>query len=529
MRTLQSATRALSSLRDIRATDMANDALCRAKKRYRTLTSGTKAPKAGDEAAAKAPVIYWMSRDQRVRDNWALLRAIDIARANDAPVVIAFNLLTKYLGAGARQFGFMLRGLRELEGEAKSRGLRFTMTFGDDPAVAIDQLAEKIGAKTIVCDFSPLRDGLAWRKSLASRCESRGVHVEECDAHNVVPCWEASDKLEVGARTLRGRLAKRYHEFLHEFPEIPSGLAAYEGPKLDDIAWDKIIAEALERGQAVPEVTWAIPGETAAAAILDDFVNVRMRLYESRNDPVKPQALSGLSPWLHFGQISGQRCALDAKKACGKASPKAYESFFEELVVRRELSDNFCYYSPKYDSIEGQKYDWAKDTLRIHASDKRPYVYTLEEFERAKTHDDLWNAAQRELRYGGKMHGFLRMYWAKKILEWTASPEQALEFAIFLNDKYSLDGRDPSGYVGCMWSIVGVHDQGWKERDVFGKIRYMAYDGCAKKFRIPDYIARVNALVKAAKSDFKSGEKSSAANPGLFKINVGSKRKAGEA
>jgi deoxyribodipyrimidine photo-lyase len=358
--------------------------------------------------------------------------------------------------------------------------------------------------------------------------------VEECDAHNVVPCWEASDKLEVGARTLRGRLAKRYGEFLNEFPDIPGGgvLKPYDGPvKFDAIKWDAIIQEALERGAAVPEVTWAIPGERAAAAVLEDFVHVRMKMYESRNDPVKPQALSGLSPWLHFGQISGQRCALDAKKACGKASPKAYETFFEELVVRRELSDNFCYYSPKYDSIEGQKYDWAKDTLRAHAGDKRPYVYTLEEFERAKTHDDLWNAAQRELRYGGKMHGFLRMYWAKKILEWTESPEQALEFAIYLNDTYSLDGRDPSGYVGCMWSIVGVHDQGWKEREVFGKIRYMTYDGCSKKFRIPDYIARVNALVKAAKADFKSGERSSAANPGLFKIadtSTSHKRKATE-
>jgi deoxyribodipyrimidine photo-lyase len=465
-----------------------------------------------------------------VRDNWALLRACDVARANDAPVVIAFNLLTKFLGAGARQFGFMLRGLRELEGAAKAKNVTFAMTYGDEPAIAIDALAKKIGAKTIVCDFSPLRDGLKWRKELAALCEARSAHCEECDAHNVVPCWEASDKLEVGARTLRGRLAKRYPEFLREFPEVPDDLPKYSGPALDAVKWDDIIAEALSRGQAVPEVTWAIPGETAAHAVLDDFVNSRMKLYEKRNDPSKPQALSGLSPWLHFGQISGQRCALEAKKAVGKASPPAYESFFEELVVRRELSDNFCYYSPKYDQIEGQKYDWAKDTLRLHASDKRPYLYSLEELERAKTHDDLWNAAQRELRYGGKMHGFCRMYWAKKILEWTESPEQALKFAIYLNDTYSLDGRDPSGYVGCMWSIVGVHDQGWKEREVFGKIRYMAYDSTKKKFSIPDYIARVNALVKAAKADFKSGESSHAANPGLFKINVpaANKRKATE-
>ena len=263
--------------------------------------------------------------------------------------------------------------------------------------------------------------------------------------------------------------------------------------------WDAVIDDAVARGAAVPEVSWAVPGEAAARATLDHFLTRRLRLYENRNDPAKPQALSGLSPYLHFGHISAARCALEAKKF-SKSASKAVESFFEELVVRRELADNFCWYSPKYDTLEGQKYDWARDTLRDHANDKRDRVYTLEQFEQGKTHDKLWNAAQLEMVHGGKMHGFMRMYWAKKILEWTESPEQAMEFAVHLNDKYSLDGRDPSGYVGCAWSIVGVHDQGWKERPVFGKIRYMAYSGCEKKFKIPDYIARVNQLVSAVRA-----------------------------
>ena len=353
-------------------------------KRRRARTRGT-TPEAGPDA----PVLYWMSRDQRVDDNWALLRACDVAEERGAPVVIVCNVRGTCLGAGARQCGFMLRGLRELERNAAARNVAFALTRGDDPATAIDAFAKKIGSKTIVCDFSPLRDELRWRKEFAALCDARSAHFEECDAHNVVPCWEASDKLEVGARTLRGRLAKRYPEFLREFPEMPTVSAAYRGPAIEEVKWDAVLAEALERGAAVPEVTWALPGETAARAVLDDFVNNRMRLYEKRNDPSKPRALSGLSPWLHFGQISGQRCALEAKKAVGKASPPAYDAFFEELVVRRELSDNFCYYSPQYDRIEGQKYDWAKDTLREHAADKRPYVYTLEELERAKTHDDL--------------------------------------------------------------------------------------------------------------------------------------------
>ena len=190
--------------------------------------------------------------------------------------------------------------------------------------------------------------------------------------------------------------------------------------------------------------------------------------------------------------------------------------------MRRELADNFCWYSPKYDTIEGQKYEWAKETVREHSKDKRAYLYSLQQFENGETHDDLWNAAQLEMVHGGKMHGFMRMYWAKKIMEWTESPDQALEFAIYLNDKYQLDGRDPSGYVGCMWSIVGVHDQGWSERPIFGKIRYMAYSGCVKKFKVQDYIKRVNELVTAA----KAGEKDTAVvNPGRFHLDVSHKNK----
>ncbi len=161
--------------------------------------------------------------------------------------------------------------------------------------------------------------------------------------------------------------------------------------------------------------------------------------------------------------------------------------------MRRELADNFCYYQKDYDNLNGC-YDWARKTLNDHRNDKRPYVYLKEEFENAMTHDRLWNAAQIQMVKEGKMHGFMRMYWAKKILEWTESPEKALELAIYLNDKYSLDGRDPSGYVGCMWSIAGIHDQGWAERPIFGKIRYMNYDGCKRKFDINKYMAKYSTL-----------------------------------
>jgi deoxyribodipyrimidine photo-lyase len=197
---------------------------------------------------------------------------------------------------------------------------------------------------------------------------------------------------------------------------------------------------------------------------------------------------SNLSPYLHFGQISAQRVALEVSSSSVEESPQ--QQFLEELIVRRELSDNFCYYNRNYDSIDGFP-SWARTSLDKHAKDRRPYIYSLERFEHAETHDELWNAAQMEMIRTGKMHGYLRMYWAKKILEWTRNAADALKIAIFLNDRYELDGRDPNGYAGCAWSIGGVHDRAWFERPVFGKIRYMSYNGCKSKFDVESYIAEV--------------------------------------
>jgi len=203
---------------------------------------------------------------------------------------------------------------------------------------------------------------------------------------------------------------------------------------------------------------------------------------------------------LSTGQISAQRCVLEVKEFKSKYA-KSVDAYIEEAVVRRELSDNFCYYNAKYDSLEGAA-GWAQKTLEDHSKDKRPFILSEEQLETGKTHDDLWNAAQLQLVREGKMHGFLRMYWAKKILEWTTNPQEALRLAIHFNDKYSLDGRDPNGYVGCMWSIAGVHDMGWAERDVFGKIRYMNYAGCKRKFDIVAFVNRMGARAYPIKGSY---------------------------
>lgn len=164
-------------------------------------------------------------------------------------------------------------------------------------------------------------------------------------------------------------------------------------------------------------------------------------------------------------------------------------AFVEECIIRAELSDNFCFYNNMYNSTSGFP-AWAVETLHKAQSDIREYIYTVEEFEQGKTHDLLWNAAQEQMIQSGKMHGYMRMYWAKKILEWTKSPEDALRIAIYLNDVYELDGRDPNGYVGCAWSIGGVHDRPWFGRPIFGAIRYMAQSGVEKRGKVDDYIEK---------------------------------------
>jgi len=208
----------------------------------------------------------------------------------------------------------------------------------------------------------------------------------------------------------------------------------------------------------------------------------------------------------HRREVRSSPCRLSAP-TCPSSAPRSHSgavaSFIEESIVRRELAENYCFFNPDgYDRLDGlyPQYDnnsWAQKTLREHAGDKREVVYTAEQLEKGRTHDELWNASQLEMVHTGKMHGFLRMYWAKKILEWTPSPGEALRIAIYLNDKYELDGRDPNGYVGCAWAIAGVHDQGWAERAVFGKIRYMNLAGCKRKFNVANYISRIKRIVQA--------------------------------
>jgi len=441
-----------------------------------------------------------MSRDQRFEDNWALIYAQKLAAKRSAALHVVFCLVPRFLDATIRQFDFMLRGLREVEASLRSHGIPFHLRLGL-AAQEVPSLCEELGVTAVVCDMSPLRVPSAWSAEVGKACGAKDIPVIQVDAHNVVPVWAASDKQEYAARTIRKKIMNSLPVYLKEFPAIekhPFPAPEKTWPK--EVDWEAA-EKSLEVDRTVLPVTGITPGSKAARAKLDAFCEKRLGLFaDKRNDP-NTDALSGLSPYIHFGQLSAQRCALQVRQTAkeDKGKDKGSESYIEEAVVRRELSDNFCFYNANYDKIEGAS-GWAQITLQEHEKDKREHLYTSEELEAGKTHDDLWNASQLQMVREGKMHGFLRMYWAKKILEWMPSPREALAEAIRLNDRYELDGRDPNGYVGCMWSICGIHDQGWAERAVFGKIRFMNYAGCKRKFDIASFINRYPGAKIAGKT-----------------------------
>jgi deoxyribodipyrimidine photo-lyase len=427
------------------------------------------------------PVIYWMSRDQRVHDNWALLFAQKLALKNNTELAVVFNLVPDFLGATIRQYGFMLRGLQQVEKELNKFNISFYLLQGKLEKKISEFFSEK-KVSVIISDFDPLRIKRIWKRDLAKKIN---IPFYEVDAHNIVPCLYVSKKIEYGAYTIRSKIHKALPEFLEEFPQLIK-MKKSEKSSFQKINW-KEVRENLKVDFSVKEVNWLKPGEKEARKYLDEFILERLDNYnDERNDPTK-NGQSNLSPYLHFGQISTQRIALEVQKL--KNHSDSTEAFLEELIVRRELSDNFCYYNSKYDSFEGF-HAWAQKSLNEHRKDKREFIYSLKQFEKAKTHEELWNAAQLELVKTGKLHGYMRMYWAKKILEWSESPEEALRIAVYLNDKYELDGRDPNGYTGCAWSIGGVHDRAWTERPVFGKIRYMNFKGCKRKFDVDAYMKK---------------------------------------
>jgi len=302
----------------------------------------------------------------------------------------------------------------------------------------------------------------------------------------------ASPKREVGARTLRPKIHNVFADYCTHFPDFKGNSHLEEEALASNCHdWDRY-KDFMNLDESIGCVNNMEAGHEKAMGRFRDFCSSKdygLKNFDSlRNDPNHSYVCTNLSPWINFGQVSFQRLALDVRAL--KKHSNGTAAYIEEGVVRRELSDNFVYYTPDgYDSLDGAA-GWARDSLELHASDERENEYTWKELEIGMTHDDLWNAAQLQLVREGGMHGFMRMYWAKKILEWTVSPAYALATAQYFNDRYAYDGNDPNGFVGVGWSIMGIHDMGWKERPIFGKIRFMNYAGCKRKFKVAQFVAR---------------------------------------
>lgn len=427
------------------------------------------------------PVVYVVAREQRIADNWALLYAAEQALTREVPLLVLFALGPMFLQGSARHNEWMVASLKELDVALAHHRIPFFLEMGEW-ATVVQEFGAVHGAGEVVFDFNPLEPVRSWRDDAAASLSVRATVV---DGRNIIPCWVASDKAEFAAYTFRPKVHRQLADFCTEFPTLPA-FSPY-GKSIPAIDWDAVRAfRECNYDEPIPDTYQ--PGEAAGQAQLQSFLDDRLPGYASkRNDP-NEDGVSGLSPYLRWGNLSAQRVVLAVQARRGVLREDK-DAFIEELVVRRELSDNYVYYTTNYATLAGA-HEWAQTTLREHWDDEREYQYDRETFAAAKTHDPLWNAMQRQLVTEGKMHGWCRMYWAKKILEWTKNPDEAITIALSLNDQYELDGRESNGVVGVMWSIAGVHDRAWTERPIFGKIRYMNFNGAKRKFDVAAYIER---------------------------------------
>lgn len=449
-------------------------------------------------------VIYLMSRDQRIQDNYGLMLAQELAIKYQRRLIVVFNL-NWHLKCSYEHYEFMLIGLNQLAQRLKTYNIPFYLMQAVDSLQLADSLVS-LQPLAIYSDFSPLHGFRNLTKFLARQL---ALPLYIVDSHNLIPAVRASDHQEASAYSFRFKVHKLIGSFLVDdwhLKVMPAANFVNRPP----FNIQKLLKTApLEH---LNQQLSFVSGELAALSALEDFIAERLANFATARNDIAINGTSNLSPYLHFGQIASKRLILtilekladlpdfvpsiilEAKRPVLLPGVdnriNSLNVLIEELIVRKELADNFCLFASNYLDFSGASL-WAKQTLNKHLSDDRPEIYDLEDLEAAQTTDLAWNAAQLQLVRTAKMHGYMRMYWAKKILEWSPSAEQALERAIYLNDKYSLDGYDPNGYVGILWSIAGVHDRPWAERPIFGKIRYMNYAGLVRKFDVASYINQV--------------------------------------
>ena len=435
-------------------------------------------------------VLYWMQRAQRGIDNPALEVAIGVGNELGLPVIAFFSAISNFPHANLRHYRFLNQGLPDIEEDLAERNVSFIVRR--PPENKLDQLVVELGAAMVVGDENPMREPERWRAVLAHRLQ--------------IPYWTVDADVIVPSKLYPKHFYAVHHFRPKLYAEMPKMM------KLDESiahirakhAWDRPksfesfnVREDMTAGwrnfdrSVAPAEEWT-GGTREAVKLLRAFVKHKLADYDTvRNHPEK-DGTSRISPALHFGHIGPLTIvrALDEAVARGESTKEARDAYYAEVLAWRELSVNFVKYEPKYDSIECAP-EWAQKTLQAHARDKRDPLYTAEQMERGETYDEMWNAAQTQMTQFGWMHNYLRMYWAKKILEWSATPAQAWETCVHLNDKYFLDGRDPNGYAGIAWALGGVHDRPWFERPVFGTIRFMSGASTGKKFNSKRYIENI--------------------------------------
>lgn len=436
-----------------------------------------------EPAGAGQYVLYWMQAAQRAEYNHALEYAVQEANRRRQPVTVVFGLTARYPEANLRHYVFMLQGLQEVQDALERRGIQFCLRLQEPDEAAIEMARN---ASLVVTDRGYLRGQQKWRKNVAETIQCPLVQVE---TDVVVPIEVVSDKEEYAAATIRKKIHRHLDRFLIPLDETP---VEYRSPAANgevvDLSDPVRLAGSLGTNSSVREVKEFKGGTARARQLLEDFIDQKLNRYAGdRSDP-SLDCVSHMSPYLHFGQISPLYIALQVGGARRKRK-NSKEAYLEELIVRRELSMNFVHFNSNYDSFDSLP-DWALKTLRKHRRDSRKPSYSPKKLERAETDDPYWNAAQLEMVLTGKMHNYMRMYWGKKILEWSKSPEEAYRIALALNNKYELDGRDPNSFAGVAWCF-GKHDRPWTERPIFGTVRYMNAAGLKRKFDIEAYVSRV--------------------------------------
>ncbi|MDE3163314.1 MAG: deoxyribodipyrimidine photo-lyase [Acidobacteriota bacterium] len=425
-----------------------------------------------------------MQRAMRIVDNPALDIAIEAGNLLGLPVVVFFSVIPNYPNANLRHYHFLAQGLRDVAGYAAEREVGFIVRRHPDNS--LEAFLDEVEVALVIGDENPCREPERWRKVLASRLK--------------LPFWTVDADVVVPSAIFNRSYFLLHHFRPHLKAQLPSFLVRKRGRKplhpfrpwkpiaSFDLAGD-ITAGFTKLDRAVGPVDSFTGGTHAALKRLHDFVDHDLARYEETRNHPEVKGTSRLSPYLHFGNISPLTIALAVKDAeeRGRASAAACDKFLDELIGWRELAVLFVRHTPAYDTWECAE-PWARKTLIEHAGDPRDHHYTFGQLERAETRDELWNAAQREMVETGWMHNYMRMYWAKKILEWAPDPARAFEWAVTLNDRYELDGRDANGYAGIAWAIVGKHDRPWFDRLIFGVVRPMSGASIAKKIDAAAYI-----------------------------------------